>query len=282
MIKKSIKGLIVFLLFMNSVSIYSQTINGTVKNEDKNNIASVIIGVEGVSIGDITDKNGNFNINLTDVDENKNLIAYLGGYEPYRVKISDFLNQKEHDIILKEKTINIEPVVINSNYLVEKNIGVNSKSKSNYCGFNSKSNKPLLKEFAIRFKNRKRIKLKNININLSQYKIDKPMTLVFDVYNSKDNMPDKSLLGKSISKEIKDNSEIKNNIISLNISDENIWVEDDFFVSVRVANDFEGYLYLSGNVVTISQKTYYRYYYGVWGKYTGGAPSINLDVLIKK
>lgn len=282
MIKGIFKKMIVFLLFINSLIGYSQTINGTVQNEDKNKIAGVIIGVEGESVGDITDANGNFNINLTDIDKNKNLIAYLGGYEPYRVKIADFLKHKEYDIILKEKIINIEPVVINSNILVEKNIGVNSKSKKNYCGFNSKSSKQLLKEYAIKFKNNKKLKIKKININVSGYDINKPMMLVYDIYSSKDNMPDKSLLTKSLSTEIKDNSGIRNNIISLNISDENIWIEDDFFVSVRVANDFEGYLYLSGNIFAMSQKTYYRYYYGQWENFTGGAPSINLDVLIKK
>lgn len=282
MLKRIIKKIFAFLLFISSLNVYSQTINGIVQNENRSIIVGAIIGVEGEGIGDITDKNGGFSINLTDIDKNKNLIFYLGGYEPYKIKISDFIKQKGHNIILKEKTINIEPVVINSNNLIEKNIGVNSKSKRSYCGFNSKSNKQLLKEYAIKFKNNKRLKLKNININISEYKISNPLLLIFDVYSSKNNMPDKSLLVKSLSTEIKDNSGIKNNTISLNISDENIWVEDDFYVSVRVANDFEGYLYLSGNILAMSQKTYYRYYYGMWESFTGGAPSINLDVLIKK
>lgn len=282
MMKRSIKNLIAFLLFTNSLNGYSQTIKGVVQNENKNNIAGAIIGIEGESSGDITDKNGNFSIDLTNVNKNRNVIAYLGGYEPYRAKVSDFINQNTHNIILKDKIINIEPVVITSNNLREKNIGINSKSKRSYCGFNSKSNKQLLKEYAIRFKNDKKLKIKNININVSEYKITKPIVLIFDIYSSKDSMPDKSLSGKVISKEIKDNSEIKDNIISLDISNENIWLEDDFFVSVRVANDFEGYLYLSGNILAMSQKTYYRYYYGVWESYTSGAPSINLDVLIRR
>jgi hypothetical protein len=282
MMKRSIKNLIVFLLIINSLNGYSQTINGVVQNESKNNIAGAIIGIEGESSGDITDKDGSFSIDLTNVDKNRNVIVYLGGYEPYRAKVSDFINQNTHNIILKDKIINIEPVVITSNNLREKNIGINSKSKRSYCGFNSKSNKQLLKEYAIRFKNDKKLKIKNIHINVSEYKITKPIVLIFDIYSSKDSMPDKSLSGKVISKEIKDNSEIKNNIISMDISNENIWFEDDFFVSVRVANDFEGYLYLSGNILAMSQKTYYRYYYGTWESYTSGAPSINLDVLIRK
>lgn len=282
MIKGTTNKIIVIVLFINGLMIFSQTINGNIKGEDQKKIVGVIVGVEGEEVGDITDENGNFNINLADIDKNKNLIAYLGGYEPYRIKISDFIKQNIHDIILKEKTIEIEPVVLYHHKLVEKNIGINKKSKIRYSGFNSTESKQLLQERAIRFNNKKKLKLKNIHINLADYNIIKPMILIFDVYSSKDDMPDKSLLRNSISKEIKNNSEIKNNTISVNISDENIWVEGDFFVSVRVANDFEGYLYLSGNIFAMSQKTYYRHYYGVWKSFTGGGPSINLDVIIKK
>ena len=282
MIKNITNKTIAIVLVINSLIFYSQTINGNIKDEAQKKIAGVIVGVEGESVGDITDENGNFSVNLTDIDKSKNLIAYLGGYEPYRVKISDFIEQKGHDIILKERIIDIEPVALYHHNLVEKNIGINKKSKIRYSGFNSTENKQLLQERAIRFNNKKKLKLKNININLTDYNIIKPIMLIFDVYSSKDDMPDKSLLRNSISKEIKNNSEIKNNIISVNISDENIWVEGDFFVSVRVANDFEGYIYLSGNIFAMSQKTYYRYYYGEWKHFTGGGPSINLDVLIKK
>lgn len=67
-------------MLVNSVSAYSQTINGIVKNGDKNNLVGVVIGIEGESIGDVTDENGSFKINLTEVDKTKNLIAYLGGW----------------------------------------------------------------------------------------------------------------------------------------------------------------------------------------------------------
>lgn len=280
MIRKNIKKLIVFLLLVNSVSAYSQTINGIVKNGDKNNLVGVVIGIEGESIGDVTDENGSFKINLTEVDKTKNLIAYLGGYESYKIKISDFINQNKPTIILKGKIIDLQEVVLTPQKTIEKNLGISKKSKIKYCGYDSKEDNSLFKEYAIKIKNKKKIKIKNINIMLTDYNIETSMLLMFDIYSNKDNLPNESLIGETLSKKIT-NTDIKNNVISLDVSDKNIWIEEDFFVSVRVANDFKGYLFLSGNILAMSQNTYNRLYNGSWSKYSG-APSINLDVLIKK
>lgn len=277
---KIIKICFLFLLFNNYY--YSQNINGIIYNEENKPISGAIVGVEGESIGDVTDDKGVFSIDFTNVDKNKNTIAYLGGFQPLKVKISDYLNKNNHDIILTEKVTNIEQVVLTSQKTYEKNLGEDKKSKTRYCGYNSKDNKALFNEFAIKIKNKKRVKLKNININVSDYNIETPIALIFDVYRSKDNLPNESLITETLSKEIT-NADIKNNTISLNVSDKNIWVEEeDFFVSVRTANDFKGYMYFSGNIFAFSQNTYYRLYQDVWKNFSSGAPSINVDVIIKK
>ena len=119
------------------------------------------------------------------------------------------------------------------------------------------------------------------SIKLELINIENPILLMFDVYTDKNNLPNESLLEETLSKLIS-NSDIKNNEISLDVSDKNIWIEEDFYVSVRTANDFKGKLILSGNVFAFSQDTYYRLYNGNWTKYSSGAPSINVDVFIKK
>lgn len=278
--KKNIGICFLLLLFNN---FYSQKLDGIVSSENEKSISGVVVGVEGENLGDVTDEKGFFSIDLTTVDKNKNLIAYLGGYEPFKIKISDYLNRSNHDIILKEKVIinNIQQIVLTPQKTYEKNLGVDKKSKIRYCGYNSKSNKALFEEFAIRIKNKKKVKIKNINITVSDYNIETPMLLIFDVYTNKDKLPNESLLNETLSKEVT-NADIKNNVISLDVSDKNIWIEEDFFVSVRTANDFSGYLYLSGNIFAFSQDTYYRLYHDIWKKFSSGAPSINVDVLIKK
>lgn len=260
---------------------YSQNIAGTVYDTDNKTISGVVIGIEGQNRGDITDENGSFDVDLTNIDKSGNLIAYLGGFEPYKIKISDYLNHNNHDIILKEKVTDIQQVVLIPQKTYTKNIGEDKKSKTRYCGYDSKKNKALFNEFAIKIKNNKKLKIKNININVCDYKIETPISLIFDIYKSKKDLPGESVLTETLSKEVT-NADIKNNTISLDISDKNIWLDEDFFVSVRTANDFKGYIYFSGNIFTFSQKTYYRVYYGDWKEFSSGVPSINLDVLIKK
>ena len=275
-----IKKAIFFLLFISGV-VYSQTVNGSVQNEDKQNLTGAIVSVEESNIGVVTDENGLFSIDLTDIDKSKYIVAYLGGYESYRIKVSDFINLKKPIITLKGKVIDLKEVGISPKKMSEKNLGINKKSKKAYCVYDSEKDKTLFKEYAVKLKNKKKIKLKNINIALADYNIENPILLMFDVYTDKNNLPNESLLEETLSKLIS-NSDIKNNEISLDVSDKNIWIEEDFYVSVRTANDFKGKLILSGNVFAFSQDTYYRLYNGNWTKYSSGAPSINVDVFIKK
>ena len=275
-----IKKAIFFLLFISGV-VYSQTVNGSVQNEDKQNLTGAIVSVEESNIGVVTDENGLFSIDLTDIDKSKYIVAYLGGYESYRIKVSDFINLKKPIITLKGKVIDLKEVGISPKKMSEKNLGVRKKSAIEYCGYDSELDKYLFKEYAIKIKNKKKIKLKNINITLTNYNIETPILLMFDIYNDKNDFPNESLLEETLSKLIS-NSDIKNNEISLDVSDKNIWIEEDFYVSVRTANDFKGKLILSGNVFAFSQDTYYRLYNGNWTKYSSGAPSINVDVFIKK
>lgn len=281
MMKRSLKNVTTILLLAYSSIAYSQIVKGKVLNEDGNNLVGVVIGVEGGNIGDITDEKGSFSIDFTNFDKSKNLIAYLGGFEPFKMKISDYLNKSIQNIILTEKVINIQEVELTPQKTYEKNLGIDKKSKILYCGYNSKENKDLFKEFAVKIKNKKRIKIKNINIIVSDYNIETPILLMFDIYSNKNNLPNQSLISETLSKEIT-NMDVKNNVISLDVSDKNIWVEDDFFVSVRTANDFKGYLYLSGNIFAFSQDTYYRLYFDKWKKFSSGGPSINIDALIAK
>jgi hypothetical protein len=51
---------------------------------------------------------------------------------------------------------------------------------------------------------------------------------------------------------------------------------------VRIANEFKGKLSFGGNIFAFSKDTYYRGYFGEWKKYSGGEPSINVDVMVEK
>jgi hypothetical protein len=277
---KKIEFTLLFLLL--TVTFHAQKISGVILDENSNPIAEARIGVENEEIGDITDSAGNYTIDLTNIDKNKSLKVIDYEHEPFNVSIASFIKSQNYTIKLKKKIINLEPVVINSKKYVRKNFGT-SNSKTSYSTIDSIDSIDRFSEHAIKIKNKRKLKIKNININIADFKFEKTATFIFDIQNGKDGFPDdtQSLVTETLKLTITEN-DIKNNKISLDLSDKNIWTENDFFVTVRIAEDFKGRLSFGGNIFAFSKDTYYRNFFGEWKKYSGGEPSINVDVMIEK
>lgn len=275
-----IKVTIAFILI--TITFHAQKISGKILDENSNPISAVRVGIENEEIGNITDTNGNYTIDLTNIDQNKNIKVIGAAYDPFKIMISDFIKCQNYTIILKKKIINLEPVVINSKKYVLKTFGT-SNSKRSYWGFDSNDPNDVNSEHAIKIKNQKRLQVKNININIVDYKFKKAVTFIFDIQGEKNGFPDdaQSLINEPLTLTVTE-SDLKDKKISLNLSDKNIWTDKDFFILVRIAEDFKGRLSFGGNIFAFSKDTYYRKYLGEWKKFSGGEPSINVDVMIEK
>lgn len=277
---KKIKFTLLFILI--TISFHAQKISGKILDENGNAISEVRVGIENEEIGDVTDSNGNYTIDLTNIDETKNIKVIDNEYEPFIANISDFIKSQNHTIYLKRKAINLESVVINPKKYILKNFGT-SNSKKTYTEHNSNDPDDVFMELGIKIKNKKNIKIKNININIVDYKFEKTATFIFDIQGEKNGFPDdaQSLVNESLKLTVTEN-DLKDKKISLDISDKNIWTDKDFFVLVRIAEDFKGRLNFGGNIYAFTKDTYYRNYFGKWKKYSAGEPSINVDVLVEK
>jgi hypothetical protein len=277
---KKIKLTLIFILI--TISFQAQKISGNILDENNNPISEIRIGIENEEIGDVTDSNGNYTITLTNIDENKNIKVIAAEYNPFLIRISDFIKSQNYTIILEKKIINLEPVVINPKKYVHKNFGT-SNSKKAYSEHNSNDPDDIYKEFAIKIKNKKKLHIKNININIVDYKFEKTATFIFDVQGDKNGFPDdaQSLVNEPLKVTVTEN-DIKNKKVSIDVSNKNIWTDNDFFVLVRIAEDFKGKFSFAGNIFAFSKDTYHRNYFGEWKKYSGGEPSINVDVMIEK
>lgn len=277
---KKIKFTLLFILF--TITFHAQKISGKILDENSNPISEVRIGIENEEIGDVTDSNGNYTVDLTNIEEAKKIKATSAEYEVFIIKISDFVKSQNHTINLKKKAINLDPVIINPKKYVHKNFGT-SNSKKAYSEHNSNDPDDIYKEFAIKIKNKKKLHIKNININIVDYKFEKTATFIFDVQGEKNGFPDdaQSLVNEPLKVTVTEN-DIKNKKVSIDVSDKNIWTDKDFFVLVRIAEDFKGKFSFAGNIFAFSKDTYHRNYFGEWKKYSGGEPSINVDVMIEK
>lgn len=273
---------ILILLTLSIFTInFSQLISGKIINEAEKPIQSARVGIENTEIGDLTDENGNFQIDFSNIDKNANLKVYVSEFIPYEIKVNDFI-KSNREIILRERAINIKPVSINPKKYKYKNFGT-SNAKTNYCGYDSEKKDLLFNEYAIKVENKKHLKVKTINVNIVTFEVKGSATLIFDIQNASNGFPDdkKSLTNETLKLTINKN-DIKNNKVSLDISDKNIWTNEDFFVLVRVEESLNGKLYFGGNIFAFSKNTYYRNYFGEWKKYSTGEPSINVDVQIEK
>lgn len=264
-----------FGLFLNA-----QIISGTIlSKEEKLPVPYAKIGIQNERAGTIADENGNFIIDLTDVDKNKNLQIEVGGFEKYSISAEKFIKQSTHQILLIEKVSSIEEVKINPAQFVKKNWGINTKTQKIQIGHNPSFDKEQTgdqsKEVAMLFKTNKKTKIEKININISSFDANKPVFIRFTVYDKNLN----SILDEDIHDEIT-SAKIIDNTYSFDVSQNNIWISDNFYVGIQLLSNFEGRFYMSGALM--GNKTIYRNYLGDWQKVPMVSPAINIDVKVQK
>src|SRR5690606_12486395 len=176
-----------------------------------------------------------------------NLIVQLTGFETYKQEIQDFIDSGNHTIALNEITVELEPVVIAAKKLVDKNWGVKTKSKSVRFGFNPAENKDDMGlEFGVLISNKKKVNLRQVNLNLAEYQLDEPLLVKFNIYSRENGMPGESLLEEELTAEIT-KDKIIDDTFSFDISDQKIWVRnEDFFVTIQVLDGENAFIYFSG------------------------------------
>jgi hypothetical protein len=264
-----------FIIFL-SVIIQAQTISGTiVSKEDQKPIPYAKLGIENTEIGTTADENGNFSIDVSNADKNGKLKIEISGFEHYHTTIENFIQKNNQNIALKEKFFSIEEVEIIPKKYSQKNLGVNSRMKRIQFIYNPSKNKvDLSKEIAVELKTKKNIKIEKINFNIAYFQADRPVFIRYIVYDSKM----QNIINEDIIVEINP-EKITNDTFSIDVTEKNIWVKDQFYVSIQVLNYFEGSLALTGAPF---KPAVYRKNLSNWEKIPVICPAINIDVKMEK
>lgn len=268
------------ILFFATFLLNAQIISGTILSKEENTpIPYVKIGVEKEKTGIISDEKGAFSVDLSSVNPNKNIKIEVPGYETFSENVGNFIKKNPQQIVLQEKIKTIEEVKISPKKMVDKNWGVNTKTKSVMYNVNPEFNKEsFLGETALEFSTKKKAKIKNINLNIAQFNSTQPVLLRYTVYNEENNLPGKSLLEEEITIELTEN-QIKDGVFTLDVNDQNIWVQGKFFVGIQFLKQFEGNIKISA---ALFRTGYLRQFYGDWAKVSIAAPAINIDVKVEK
>ncbi|MBB6331732.1 pimeloyl-ACP methyl ester carboxylesterase [Chryseobacterium sediminis] len=269
------------LFFLLAASAFhAQVISGTVISKNENQpIPYVKIGIEKNSTGTISDEKGKFSIDLSNAEPQQKIKIEVPGYNSYQETIQNFKKHDQQKIVLTEKTKNIQEVTIKPKKLVDKNWGVNTKTKSVTYSVNPEfDKKSFLGETALEFNAKKRSKIKNINLNIASYVSTQPVLMRYSIYSEKNGFPDKNILEEEITVELTENM-IKDGTYTLDVNDRNIWVQGKFFIGIQFLKDFDGRIRISA---ALFRTGFIREFYGDWQKMTLAAPAINIDVKMDK
>ncbi|SFN16233.1 Pimeloyl-ACP methyl ester carboxylesterase [Chryseobacterium oleae] len=274
------KKLNTLFFVLAAYSFHAQVISGTVISKNENQpVPYVKIGIEKENAGTVSDEKGNFSIDLSGLDASRKLRIEVPGYEPYAETVQNFRKQDRRQIFLREKVKNIKEVNIKVKKLVDKNWGVNTKTKSVLYSVNSKFKKEdFLGETALEFNASKRSKIKNINLNIASYTSDRPVLMRYSIYSEKNGFPNENILDEEITVELTQDM-IKDGTYTLDVNEHNIWVQGKFFVGIQFLKEFDGKINISA---ALFRTGFMRKFYGDWHKMTLAAPAINIDVKVDK
>ena len=274
------KKLNALFFILGAVTLNAQVISGTIISKNENQpISYVKIGVEKKTIGTISDEKGKFSLDLSSLEPQQKIRIEVPGYEVYQETVQDFKKHDQQKIFLAEKTKNIKEIAIKPKKLVDKNWGVNTKTKHVIYSVNPAMNKnSFLGETALEFNAKKRSKIKNINLNIASYTSSQPVLMRYSIYSEKNGFPDKNILDEEITVQLTEDM-IKDGTYTLDVNDRNIWVQGKFFVGIQFLKDFEGTVKISA---ALFRTGFIREFYGDWQKMSIAAPAINIDVKVDK
>jgi hypothetical protein len=266
--------IILFLLLASLSTLFAQTITGKVFIDGVKSPAEYVnIGIIGKQIGTVSDGSGKFSIEIPTANREDSLYFSRIGLERKGFKISDLLKMKEVKIFLSENKIALNEFKVVPKTFKKKILGVRTKSKSVGAGFN---NYHLGYELGLRMNVRKPTYIQKVNINISFCTYDS-IFLRLNIYKVEKDDNFENILLEPIYISLPKSA--LNNTISIDLSSQYLYVEDDFIVSLEYVRELgEGELMFSASM--ISQATYFRETsQGKWNKIP--APigiSINAEV----
>ncbi len=116
-IKKNYRTIYTILLSaFISISVYSQNKNievtGTIYDEAKNTIPFVSVGIVKKYLGTASTEDGEFAFFITKEELQDTLSVSSLGYETFKIKVQDYLNQESKEIVLIETITELDEVTL--------------------------------------------------------------------------------------------------------------------------------------------------------------------------
>ncbi|MGV3541074.1 MAG: carboxypeptidase-like regulatory domain-containing protein, partial [Rufibacter sp.] len=248
------KTLFLFPFFLLSFFAQAQTFKGQIVDQHSTPLEYVNIGVIGKNVGTVSTAQGTFSLTIPAELDLEVLQISAIGYKPLQFTVAEFKEKyagKVAVLQLKEEAVALQEVVVRPKKYVTRVIGNKADSKSIYAGFKDNS---LGSEVGVMLKIKKPAFLEKVTFNIASNKYD-TLFLRINIYRMGKNGPEENILREPIyinltKKEV-------GNSISLSLSDRNIHLDSDSFLSLELVRDLgPGGLWFSMGF--LASPSYYR------------------------
>lgn len=221
---------IFFVLINFNCFAQFKTYNGFLKDIENNQpLAYVNIGIIDKNLGTVSDANGQFELNLDDKFDGEILKISMIGFKTQTFKVKDFKEKilKDNTIYLEKSVAALKEVIIKNKKLTTKTLGNILDKKTVSAGF---VNNVLGNEIGIIVKIKKKPTFIENFSAIVDYNNYGNFKFRINFYDLKNGLPNNSILQENIIA----NSTIKKGKLTIDLSDYNITVSQDFFVSIEL------------------------------------------------
>lgn len=230
---KYVTIVISIFIYLNS---YSQRfLSQVIDNSTNEPISYVNIGIIGKNIGTVSDKDGQFQLELNDKFNNDTLRISCIGYESLNFKIWDFrkkmLTGGLNHIKLIPKVFQLSEVIVTPKKIKTVILG-NSNSNSGSKVLTDSSGMGSEIGLIIKLPQKKKdYYIKKFNFNVADKNFDNIHARV-NIYDLKNGLPSNNVLERPIYIEI-----TTDGLITIDLSKYNIRMQEDFFISIENFNE---------------------------------------------
>jgi hypothetical protein len=264
--------LIVLSLTLNFLG-HSQNIQMSgliIDSQTKKPIDFVNLGILNKNEGTVSNENGEFSIEISKKYINDSLTISHINYHSVKIAIK---NTKNNTIILEPKTNELSEVVVSNKKKRERKIGVKSYNPLLWLGGISDDNDIIENAQRINIPD-KTVRIKYVNIYLRKgFESDSSFVRV-NFYKNVNNAPGEKIVFKNTLQK----KQIESGWLQIDLTKNDIYIEEDFFVSVEFIPDFKNPLDVYVGAILTKGKGYSRRSsQGKWGRLQGGS-SINVEL----
>lgn len=247
--------LLISTLFILAISGSSaQTFSGKVVDTNNNPLTYVNIGITGKNIGTVSGEKGAFNLTIPDSLQNGKIRFSMVGLTSLEFSITEFKKKCAGNgiFMMQEENFALKEIVVVPKTYITKIVGNKNTSKFIYAGFESNL---LGHEMGVLMKIKKRpAKIETVSLNLNQCAYD-TVFYRLNIYEMDGKEPVRNIMTAPYY--LNYTKEQLGEVLTIDLSSLQLWVEDDFLVSLEIVKDLgEGGIMFSAGF--FNNPTFYR------------------------